>query len=513
MGSAMDSQARSTQQDAAHSGPPSSFSARLRRYVFPIYRHELPKFLPTFFIFFILALIYDMLRSLKSSLVVAEASIGAEVIPYIKVWAMLPAAFLFTTLYLWLASKFNREKTFYWMISLFVGFFILFLLFIYPQRIALKADFFADTMATWLPTGIRGFASMLHNWPLTLFYVFTELWGAILLSTIFWGFANEVNSLSEAKRFYPFYLMGANLAAILAGRLGVFISTRAYDPSLPYGTTAWDQSLFYFLLTAIVGGIIVMLLFRWLHWRSLVRGAPEDRALKKGEKETLALRDCFVLLRRSKQLLFIALLVLSYNIIFNLSDILWMDQLKLRFQDDVSGMMGYMSHVTSVTGTIAFFISLLVSGNILRNFGWKFTALVTPVALGLAAAAFYFFLVVGSCSWAAVFQDVVCSIDTHMILWVGAMQISVSRACKYTVFDTSKEIAYIPLTVQEQRYGKAAIDGVGSRFGKSLGSFIYHILFFCCASLSETVPYVAGIIVVIFFVWFFAIFRLAKYVE
>ncbi len=485
---------------------------RVARFFFPIEKHELAKFMPTFFIFFILALVYDMLRSLKSSLVVAEASIGAEVIPYIKVWAMLPGAFIFTTAYLYLASKFTREKTFYIMMSFFVAFFVFFLLFLYPNRNALEGTLLAELASRWLPSGVRGFGVMLQSWPQTLFYVFTELWGAILLSTVFWGFANEVNTISEAKRFYPFYLMGANLAAIVAGRMGVSISNLTYNPGLPYGETAWDQALFYFLLTTIIGGLAVMGLFRWLHWRELVNPGS-NQSLHRGEKIKLALGESFSYLRRSPHLLFIALLVLSYNTIFNLSDILWMDQLKMRYQNNVSGMMEHMSEVTTVTGILAFFISLLVSGNLLRYAGWRFTALVTPVALALTAGAFYFFLLANSCSWAEIIRESVCRVDTAMILWIGALQMSVSRGCKYTVFDTSKEIAYIPLSIQEQRYGKAAIDGVGSRFGKSLGSLVYHVLFFCCASITDTVPYVALIICVIFLVWFFAIFRLARYVD
>lgn len=490
------------------------FLGQVRGVLFPIYRHELPKFVPTFFIFFILALVYDMLRSLKSSLVVAESAIGAEVIPYIKVWAMLPAAFLFTTAYLWLGSRFNREKTFYLMIGFFLSFFLFFLFAIYPYRSQLAGHHLVQALVNNSPAGMRGLGMMLYNWPLTLFYVFTELWGATLLSTVFWGFANEVNSIAEAKRFYPFYLLGANLAAIIAGRLGVTISQQVYDPRLPYGDTGWDQALFYFLLTAIIGGLIVILLFRWLHWRGLVRPAGKTgAAAAAGEKQRLALKDCFSYLRRSPHLLFIAILVLSYNTIFNLSDVLWMDQLKQRYQNDVSAIMEYMSQVTTVTGVIAFFISLLISGNILRHFGWKFTAFVTPIALLVSGAGFYFFLIVNSCSWAAVFHEAVCRIDTAMILLVGAMQMSISRGCKYTVFDTSKEIAYIPLSIQEQRVGKAAIDGVGSRFGKSIGSLIYHGLFFCCASISDTVPYVVMIIIAIFALWLFAVSRLARFIE
>ena len=51
-------------------------------------------------------------------------------------------------------------------------------------------------------------------------------------------------------------------------------------------------------------------------------------------------------------------------------------------------------------------------------------------------------------------------------VFFGAAQVSMSKACKYSVFDSTKEMAFIPLDHESKLKGKAAIDGVGSRFGK-----------------------------------------------
>ncbi|MBU6446351.1 MAG: AAA family ATPase, partial [Verrucomicrobia bacterium] len=69
-----------------------------RSFFWPIHRHELKKFLPMFFVFFLIALNYNVLRSYKDSIVITAAQSGAEAIPFIKLWAVLPSAILFTLL-------------------------------------------------------------------------------------------------------------------------------------------------------------------------------------------------------------------------------------------------------------------------------------------------------------------------------------------------------------------------------------------------------------------------------
>ena len=69
-----------------------------------------------------------------------------------------------------------------------------------------------------------------------------------------------------------------------------------------------------------------------------------------------------------------------------------------------------------------------------------------------------------------------------------------TRALKYTLFDATKELAFIPLSKECKLKGKAAIDGIGSRIGKSGGSIIHQGLLLCFGSVASSTPYVGVIL-------------------
>lgn len=45
--------------------------------------------------------------------------------------------------------------------------------------------------------------AILRNWTYCLFYVMAELWGSVVVSVLFWGFANQITTVDEASQFYP----------------------------------------------------------------------------------------------------------------------------------------------------------------------------------------------------------------------------------------------------------------------------------------------------------------------
>src|SRR6266404_5491085 len=84
---------------------------RFRSLFCPVHKHELKLFLPLVLIFFFICFNYNILRAAKDSLVVTAS--GAEIIPFMKVWAILPMALVMTLLFTRLSNRFSAEKVFY----------------------------------------------------------------------------------------------------------------------------------------------------------------------------------------------------------------------------------------------------------------------------------------------------------------------------------------------------------------------------------------------------------------
>ena len=90
-------------------------------------------------------------------------------------------------------------------------------------------------------------------------------------------------------------------------------------------------------------------------------------------------------------------------------------------------------------------------------------------------------------------------------VFFGGAQNALSKATKYSVFDATKEMTYIPLSHECKLKGKAAIDGVGSRLGKSGGSLIHQSLLMIFGTVLASAPYVALILIGAIVFWMIAV--------
>ena len=212
---------------------------RWRTFLWPVHNYELIKLIPMLVIFFLISLDYNIIRTLKDTLVVTAKGSGAEVIPFIKVWAMFPTAILMTYLFTHLSNRFSREAVIYTMFSFFLIFFFLFTFILYPNREAIHPETSADFLQSVLPSGCKGLIAMYRNWSCTLFYVMAEMWGNIVLFVLFWGFANQCTRLSEAKRFYGLFGIGANISGVAAGQISVWL----YRENRRSFASIWQQRL------------------------------------------------------------------------------------------------------------------------------------------------------------------------------------------------------------------------------------------------------------------------------
>lgn len=481
---------------------PTEFS-KWRSFFWPIHRWELKKFLPMFFMFFLISFNYNALRACKDTLVVTAPHSGAEAIPFIKVWAILPGALLLTWLFTRLANRFGREKVFYIMMSLFLSFFALFTFVLFPGQDYLHPNALADQMQAVLPEGFKGFLAMFRNWTFTLFYVMSELWGTAILTVLFWGFANEVIKVGEAKRYYGLLMIGANIAGTISGQASVWLSGTPFLPFIPYGKCSWDQSILFLNCLIIFSGFLTMAIFRWLN-NKVIHLNPEYAP---PEKITMSMRNNFAYLAKSKYLICIAMIVLAYNVVINLVEVVWKNQIKELYPNpsDYNMYMGEIMTLMGIIATVAAFGTVYV----IRRFSWTFNAIIPAIITFVTGAAFFLFVLFPDSGLNSI-AAFLGSTPLMLSVALGGLQNSFSRAAKYTVFDATKEIAFIPLNQESKTKGKAAIDGVGSRLGKSGGSFIHQSLLLCFSTVAASTPYVA----VIFFIgcaaWLYAVVSLGK---
>ena len=109
------------------------------------------RFLPMVTLFFLLAFVNTILDSLKDTLVITAVGGGAQVIPYLTVYAVLPSSLIFLLLYSQATQVMSRAAVFNAIIAAFMSFFALFAVFLYPNHQALHLHGLADMMAQVRP--------------------------------------------------------------------------------------------------------------------------------------------------------------------------------------------------------------------------------------------------------------------------------------------------------------------------------------------------------------------------
>lgn len=495
----------------------------IRNLIWPIHRFELIKVIPMFFLFFMVSFVYNLLKNIKTTLTATQNDVGVSAIPYLKVWLVLPAAVLFTYLFTVLANKFSRKNVFIIMLSIFIGFLGLFIFVLYPNKELIQLSslpYIVENLTSKeFARSIAGLITVFEHWYFSMFYVMCELWSAIVLTMLFWGFANEVTTVDEAKRFYAIFALGSNASGICTGLVAKLCNLKEKLYWFPFGDTPWDQTMYILISLLLLITILIVSLFVWLNNNVFkdVDSSYSSVAEKKGKKksERLSLVDSFKYLFRSRYLMCVVAIVLSYNLVYHLSEVMWIEQTNIMLNKDKGAFLDFQSNIQLFTGILSVVFAFLISGNLIRFYGWTVTALVTPLIWLGFGIAFYTL----SYSWHNVSFREYITLFTHyniqyLSVFFGSLLICFGKSCKYTVFDETKEITFIPLSDLEKRKSKAVVDGIVSRLGKSGGSLMLQFLIISCGgSIIDTFPYLSGICIIMLFVWIYAVMALGYQIE
>ncbi|GAX78096.1 hypothetical protein CEUSTIGMA_g5538.t1 [Chlamydomonas eustigma] len=455
---------------------------------------------------------YTLLQNMKDSLIVTSA--GAEALPFLGAYAVLPASILFYMYHSYLVKALPEKMVYYASLAPFLAFYALFASVLYPLAPMLQPFHLLEQWQAMLPQGLVGLASIAVNWLYSLFFVFGELWGGVAISLLFWGLADDVCTMKEAKGIYPALGMLANVGLIVGGAWAKYVNTHlAGGSALTSGRWMIGTIL---VMAAVLFGVKAWVDERYMssaQQQAEAEAAALERAEKKNKKTKKlegaaggkdaesggnGLMGAFDVLKRSQKAGNLAVLVVAYFVVTKLFDYAWKAQMKLFYPSPVE-FQAALADVTQMVG-VATIAMMACSKFAFQYLGWKGTALICPVAIGVVCTVFYAAAIAAQ-NPALVSPALMASLILPLGAASGVIGRIITKSSKYSIFDPAKEMVYITMDRREKTEGKAAVDLLGSYFGKSGASWLTQALVLVMGTLNHALPFIAMAHAVICTAW------------
>jgi len=477
-------------------------------YIWPIKSIEFPKFFCITLMMFCILCIQNLVRALKDSII--NTMIGTETIAFLKFWGVFPAAFLITIIYVKLINRMKNETIFYLIILFFLGFFLLFAFYLFPnyERLHLKADDINLLVSSY--PHFKWFILLLSNWSFSLFYIIAELWPNVVFALLFWQFVNSVTSVEESKRFYPLFGLLGQTGLCVSGQflinLSVFNKYFAKSFNLQLSDNILSVQLI--LSVVIILGIITLIAF-WILNKKIIF-IPEVKFIKLNPKKySLTITQSLKMILSSRYIMLITTLLVCYGIAINLVEGPW-KAAAAKIYKTPGEFAAFIGGYLSYTGifTILF---VIIGSNIVRHVGWLTAALITPIMVLVTGLIFF-----SATNFDGFIELIIANFvlldPVVLAITIGAIQNVLSKSTKYTLFDSTKEMSYVPLDPELKTKGKAAADVIGTKLGKSLSALLQSLIFMLIPT--ATYQSISGYLMIIFalvcIIWIWAVKELGK---
>lgn len=384
----------------------------------------------------------------------------------------------------------------------FISYFVLFALIIYPHREMLTLHI-PNSLIIKLPA-LKYFFTIISNWHYCLFAVFSELLITTMWSISFWQIANHITTIEESKRFYPLFGFVSQIGLMLAGYLAkVFVA----------GSIDWQTTLNKVIFSIAIAGLLLSLSMIALGktiGTNLLNKKSNLNTIDTESKIKISFKDSLKYIVTSKPILLITSLILCYNISLNLIEGVWKKATEVFFAGNANQIHYFMGNINFYESLLCMATALL-SVYILRICKWKTSTLFTPIVIIVVGGLFFLFMFFRDSAFLIAAKIPALTIAVYS----GAIYYIFAKSMKHTMFDSTKEMAYIPLPDELKTKGKAAAEMVGIRFGKGSGAFIQQILLmiFTNMTLLDFTPIFSMIFLILIFWWVISIYSLNHIVD
>ncbi len=439
-------------------------------------------FFAAFFIVSLININYYILRSIRNTLAVSLSSVGAELIPAIQFWALLPLTILLIYGLSVFMRKHRPSSIFMFTTAAFSLFFLLFSLFIFPNRAFLESLSF-PLIAKALPS----LGHLLHNWTASLYYVAAELWKVAILSVLFFGFLNQRISLKMAKGLYSPILLGGSLGGLIAGPVTIFCSDLGKKLTGPLDLSSWQISFILMsTILASVGGTII-LIFSWLKNRLNQQDAEINTHESPDKPLPIALLESLKTILHSRYLFSLCMMVVFDYVAYYLYEIFFLDMLK-KIYADPNNYCAFNGRLTFWSSLLTTFSALFIAPVMLKKCKWRVPALITPLVVMVFSFGFFGCTIFHDSVFIIALANLAGTSSMGLAVIIGSCLFCMARAAKSTVFDASKELAFIPLPRELQSKGKLIVDGLASRTGCALAAAVNQVLFATFSTIEAGMP-------------------------
>lgn len=480
--------------------------SKWRRRLWPFHSFEMKKLIPLILMKFFISVNYCIFTSIKDASVITGSGAGAEVIPVLKGWLVLPCSILGALIYSKLSRVVKKSTLFCGTIGVFIVLSLLIgLLFPYADQVSPHQsakwllDFVGPRHAHWV--------AVYHHWLPSLLFVTAELWGAMAIMVLFWGFANAITNNEESKRCYSLYIAAGDVALITVGsfthiakKLGFMSNFSENVSSLMYCTT---------IISLIVIALYLYMQKHVLNDPRYYKPEMPKAQIKKGPKPSL--RDSFRYILKSGAFTRLAIIVIGYSLAITLIEVTWKATARELYPSS-SDYHHFTANMQLWVGIIAFITSVFFGTNIMRKFGWRLSAQITPIVVGITGLIFLVLTYFRN-DLASMLGSPIAVLT--LLVTLGAIQNVASKVSKYAFFDSTKEIAYVNLPMEStlKLQGKAAIDVIAARLGKSGSSWIQVALidFVGMGSIFGVIHYLIPIMLVMVVFWIYSVHTLPNY--
>mmetsp|Transcript_13251 Transcript_13251/g.25392 ORF Transcript_13251/g.25392 Transcript_13251/m.25392 type:complete len:672 (-) Transcript_13251:280-2295(-) len=440
------------------------------------------KVLPLAVMFFCATFNLTILQNLKDALVITSG--GAEMLPFLSTYVVLPMSIAFTAGYAKLCDSVHPARVFYVVVACLLACYLLFLA-AFPFHQTLHLHGLSELVSS---PALLGLVHCFENWTFSLFFGVSELWGTIVIALLSWGMANQVCNREEAKSVYPLMGIFANVAQVASGAYVKFLNN--------FASGSLHTSL-KLLIGTVVGMSMVMMAAK----RVLDGSAPVAvSAPTKKSKPKSSLGEGFNIIKESPRIRNLAMLVVGYGVAHRLFEFTWKGQLRVLYPSALE-YQSILSSVSMATG-VASIVMIGVASLVFHRFGWGVATALTPISMLVTGGVFFSLSIAGLMPGAA-------SIATAGVM-MGAVAQVMARSTKYSLFDAAKEMVYINMSKEEKSKGKAAVDVMGSQVGKSGAAFLTQAMLLLLGSITTALPFLFAAYVGICFTWLRSVFELQK---